>query len=182
MFGKKSLKKNPGGSFIKHRGPQLFKLLQIVILVLAFCLHSCADTEEDLQTFLEKNDGSEWLLRNDTLKVYIRINNNETNLIEQWYYNEESSCFDYNPNIFVPGDCHIKENSYECFMIAGDIILSDYESMTFTNQGTLLRVDIILSEWTSETVFFSKSTTSVDELKNCKPVDKMTCLFFKSCR
>ncbi len=137
--------------------------------------------EEDFQTFLEKNDGSEWLLRNDTLKVFIRINNNEINLIEQWYYIEESKCFDYNPNIFVPGDCRIKENSNECFTIAGDVILSDYESMTFTNQGALLRVDIVISEWENETVFFSKSYESLDDLKNCKPLDKTTCLFFKSC-
>ncbi|MGA9270320.1 MAG: hypothetical protein WBV45_06835 [Lutimonas sp.] len=154
-------------------------------MILSVYLLSCADDSidsvEDFQSFLEKNDGSEWLLRNDTLKVFIRINNNETHLIEQWYYLEESNCFDYNPNIFVPGNCTIKENSNECFMVMGDLFLSDYESMTFTNQGALLRVDITLDEWNDETVFFSKSTESVDDLKTCQPIDKVSCLFFKTC-
>ena len=66
-------------------------------------------------------------------------------------------------------------------MVMGDLFLSDYESMTFTNQGALLRVDITLDEWNDETVFFSKSTESVDDLKTCQPIDKVSCLFFKTC-
>lgn len=187
MFGKKYLIKNHKNSFYTYCRSVFFRRFLCLVLILSACVFSCSDSGEDdieisFQTFLEKNDGSEWMLRNDSLKVYIRINNNETNLIEQWYYIDESKCFDYKPNIFVPGNCVIKENSSECFVILGDLFLSDYESMTFTNEGTLLRADITLDEWNEETVFFSKSTESVDDLKNCLPVDKITCLFFKTCR
>lgn len=185
MLGKKTFKKNHRKRSIKSYRSDFFRLLQCLVVILTACLLSCSDDSsdsiEDFQTFLEKNDGSEWSLRNDSLKVFIRINNNETNLIEQWYYINESKCFDYNPNIFVPGNCTIKENSNECFMVMGDLFLSDYESMTFTNQGALLRVDITLDEWNDETVFFSKSTESVDDLKTCQPIDKVSCLFFKTC-
>ena len=168
-------------TFIKNRRISFIQWIVILFACLLSCGDESVDPIEDLQNFLEKNDGSEWMLRNDTLKVYIRINNNETNLIEQWYYLDESKCFDYNPNIFIPGDCRIKENSSACLTVMGDIILSDYESMTFTNHGDLLRVDIILSEWKEETVFFSRSEYPVDDLKQCKPIEKITCLFFKSC-
>jgi len=186
MLDDKAFKKNRRSNSITYFRSVFSGLLLSLLVFLNVYLLSCADdsTEsiEDFQTFLEKNDGSEWLLRNDTLKVFIRINNNETNLIEQWYYIDESKCFDYNPNIFVPGNCAIKENSNECFMVMGDLFLSDYESMTFTNQGALLRVDIRLDEWNDEIVFFSKSTESVEDLKNCQPLDKITCLFYKACR
>lgn len=186
MLGVNTFKKNHSSNSIKYFRSVFSGLLISLLVILSVYLLSCADDSidsvEDFQTFLEKNDGSEWLLRNDTLKVFIRINNNETNLIEQWYFLEESNCFDYNPNIFIPGDCSIKENSNECLIVRGDIILSNFDYMTFSNQGDLLRVHITINEWEDDMVFFTKSPERVDDLKNCKPLDKISCLFFKACR
>ena len=149
-------------------------------MLLAIVVSNC-DKGEEFQTFLERNDGSEWILNNDDLKVFVRINNNDANLIEQWYYVSDLQCYDYNPNIFMPGNCVVRENSFDTFVIAGDSFLSDYEYMTFTNQGEYLRVDITLSEKRVETVFFSKTNLRVDDLKQCKAVGKMLCLFYKMC-
>lgn len=144
-------------------------------------MFSCADDTDEFYTFLEKNDGTEWLLNNDSLQVYIRINNNSENLIEQWYYISEMNCFDYNSNIFSAGECVIKENSTDRCVIAGDMVLSDYEYMTFTRQDNLLRVDFTINEWQNETVFFSRSIENVDNLNNCEPMQKTECLFYKEC-
>jgi len=186
MAVKKTFIKNHKSSLLKYYISVFSGLLTGLLVILIVCLVSCGDDSndpiEDFQSFLEKNDGSEWLLKNDTLKVFIRINNNETHLIEQWYYLEESNCFDYNPNIFIPGDCSIKENSNECLIVRGDIILSDFDYMTFSNQGDLLRVHITISEWEDDMVFFTKSLEPVDDLKICKPFDKISCLFYKACR
>jgi hypothetical protein len=54
--------------------------------------------------------------------------------------------------------------------------------MTFSNQGDLLRVHITISEWEDDMVFFTKSPEPVDDLKICKPFDKISCLFYKACR
>lgn len=131
--------------FIQKTAP----LVCLVLIALTNSL-SCADEGADLQSFLEKNDGTEWLLLNDDLTVYIRFNNNEINLIEQWSYDKEFDCYEYDPNIFTPGDSEIKENSIDKLMIEGDVILSDYETMSFSVQDNILRVDIKLCEWQEE--------------------------------
>jgi hypothetical protein len=152
-----------------------------MFLLLVILSYTCSGSGDDFQTFLEKNDGSEWQLKNDSLMVFIRINNNSENLIEQWYYQEEMKCYDYNSNIFVPGDCEIRENSFDCFVIEGDMIISDYETMTFVNQGDFLRVDIKFSEWENETVYFTKSLISFEDFKICKPLNKGKCAFYSPC-
>lgn len=146
---------------------KILSLLYCLIFILLTFTISCSDEGDDFQSFLEKNDGTEWLLLNDDITVYIRLNNNKNNLLEQWCYNFETDCYDYNPNIFIPGDSEIKENSTDRFIIRGDIILSDYESMTFSVQGDTLTVNIKLSEWENETVYFNKSLVKVDDLPKC---------------
>ncbi len=133
---------------------------------------SCSDEDDDFQSFLEKNDGTQWLLLNDDNTVYIRFNNNKTNLIEQWSYNKEFDCYEYNANIFIPGDFEIKENTIDKLIIEGEFILSDYEYMTFSIQDEKLTVDIKLSEWQEETVYFNKSFVKVNDLEKCVLINK----------
>ena len=183
MFLEKPHRKdNPIRAVSKGVLNRLIPIVGLIFLTLSLQLF-CTDEDgvEDFQTFLEKNDGSEWMLKNDSLNVYIRINNNDKHLIEQWYFRSELKCYDYNPNIFVPGDCKILENSADCLMVRGDYILSDFDSMTFSNEGNRLRVDIQMSEWRLETVYFTQSSSRIENLKECKPVDKITCHFFKPC-
>ena len=157
-------------------------LIVCLILIVFTNFLSCSDEGEDFQSFLEKNDGTEWLLLNDDIIVYIRFNNNEINLIEQWSYNRELDCYDYNANIFVPGDFEIKENSINKLIIEGDYILSDYEYMTFSVQDNTLTVDIQLCEWEEETVYFNKSVVKLDDLIKCVQIDqtKMILKFLKT--
>lgn len=140
----------------------------LLILMVSSVLFSCSDQGDDFQSYLEKNDGTEWLLSNEDLIVYIRFNNNETHLIEQWSYNKEIDCYEYNANIFSPGDFKIEENSIDKLIIQGDIILSDFENMTFTTQGNTLIVNIKFCEWQEEIVYFTRSLVKVDELSKCK--------------
>lgn len=133
---------------------------------------SCTDDNEDeinneLQTFLEKHDGTEWLLSNDDIMVYIRINNDMEQLIEQWRFDYELNCFIYNSNILNPGNYQIRENSRDTLVIDCDIILGDCECMTFFCQENNLLVEIKISEWEDETVYFNPSSTSVDNLEKC---------------
>jgi len=147
-------------------------LIVCLILIVFTNFLSCSDEGDDFQLFLEKNDGTEWLLMNEDLTVYIRFNNNKTNLIEQWSYNKEFDCYEYNPNIFIPGDIEINENSIDKLIIKGDYILSDYEYMTFSVQDNTLTVDIQLSEWEEDTVYFNKSLVKVDDLAKCVDLNK----------
>jgi len=159
------------------------KRLLFVMLFLSSFLYSLSctnDTDDDFQTFLEKNDGTEWMLSNEELKVYIRVNNKETPNLEQWFYSNENNCFEYNANIFIPGDCQIKENSINQLIIQGDLFLSDYECMTFTIEGDKLRVDITLDEWQEETVYFTKSTIFLDNLETCVEVKNEFFRFYHS--
>ena len=153
---------------------QSLKTSLIVCLILIVFTNSlsCSDEGDDFQSFLEKNDGTEWLLLNDDITVYIRFNNNDINLIEQWSYNKEADCYEYDPNIFIPGDFEIKENSIDKLIIEGDFILSDYEYMTFSIKDNTLTVDIQLCEWQEETVFFNKSFVKVNDLAKCVQVNK----------
>jgi hypothetical protein len=153
-------------------------LVICLILIVFLNLLSCSDEGDDVQSFLEKNDGTEWLLMNDDLIVYIRFNNNKVNLIEQWSFNTASDCYDYNPNICIPGDFEIMENSIDKLTIKGDYILSDYEFMTFSVQNNTLRVDIELCEWQEETVYFNKSIVKVNDLTKCVQIKK-TNMFLK---
>lgn len=148
----------------------LFKnaVWQIIFIILSFSsLFSCADDDNDFQTFLEKNDGTEWVLQNENLKVYIRLNNNKDHLIEQWSYNEKIDCYDYNPNIFSPGDFEIKENSSDQLIILGDVILSDFECLTLSRQDNILTAHFILCEWQEESTYFMISSIGVETLISC---------------
>ena len=153
---------------------QSLKISLVVCLILIIFTNSlsCSDEGDDFQSFLEKNDGTEWLLLNDDITVYIRFNNNDINLIEQWNYNKEFDCYDYNANIFIPGDIQIKENSIDKLTIEGDYILSDYEYMTFSVQDNTLTVEIKLCDWQEETVYFNKSIGKVDDLSKCVQINK----------
>lgn len=155
-------------------------LLFTSILIAFSFMFSCSDEGDDFQTFLEKNDGTEWILLNDDLTVYIRLNKNKLHLIEQWSYNKESECYEYNPNIFSPGDFEIKENSIDKLVIQGDVILSDYEFMTFSREDNTLRVVIKLCEGQEETIYFKKSLLRVDEFRICVITSKNTVPFYTS--
>ena len=151
------------------------KIALFITLILAiFSLSlSCSDGDDDFRTFLEKLDGTEWLLSKENFDttVYIRLNNNEIKLLEQWSYNSVFDCYEYNSNIFIPGDFKIKENSMEKLVVECDAVIGPFECMTFSIQDDSLRVDIIISEWEEETVYFNKSSVTVDNLVICDAQD-----------
>lgn len=153
----------------KHLVERMTRIVCLIWILFTIPI-SCSEEGDDFQSFLEKNDGTEWILFNDDITVYIRLNNNKTNLIEQWSYNKESDCYDYNPNIFIPGDFNIKENSIDILIIRGDIILSDYDYMTFSREDDTLTVKITLCEWQEETVYFNKSLVRLDDLLRCDQI------------
>lgn len=143
-----------------------------IILLVFTAIFSCTDTGEDIEpinieNFLKKNDGTEWLLSNDDLKVYIRLNDDLEQLIEQWRYNLELNCYEYNPNIFSPGNLKIVENSSNELTIEGDAVLSDYEHMTLTREGNTLKVLITITEWQEEAVYFTQATLQLEDLERC---------------
>lgn len=150
------------------------KIVYFTILLFSFFTFyfACSDDAEEefnneFQTFLEKHDGTEWLLSNDDITVYIRINNDMEKLIEQWRFDHELNCFIYNSNIMNPGNYQIKENSRDTLIIDCDIILGDCDCMTFFCQEDNLMVEIKISEWEDETVYFDPSPTNVDNLEKC---------------
>jgi len=148
-----------------------------IILFVFTVILSCTDTGEDIESvniedFLKKNDGTEWLLSNDDLKVYIRLNNDLEQLIEQWRYNLELNCYEYNSNIFSPGNLKIVENSFNELTIEGDAVLSDYEQMTLTREGNTLKVLITITEWQEEAVYFTQATLQLEDLERCADQDE----------
>ena len=155
---------------LKHKSQDflsiVFNIKKILFIFILF--FSCtADRGEDLRSFLEKNDGTEWRLINEDLTVYIRLNNDLEHLIEEWSFEEILICYKYDPNIFSPGSFNIRENSLNQLIVEGDIVLSDFECMTFTRQNDMLTVDFLLCDWQEETVYFNKSEVGVDNLPTC---------------
>lgn len=156
-------------SFLKMYLIEKLPLYRTLILAVFTFFLSCSDRGDDFQTFLEKHDGTEWLLskNNMDITVYIRLNNYNKKLIEQWSYNSEFDCYAYNPNIFIPGNFEIMENSVKRLVVQCDAVLGPFESMAFSILGDALKVDIIISEWEKETVYFNKSSLNVDYLDIC---------------
>lgn len=145
---------------------------KFIILTLFVFILACTNTSDDVQNihnvdFLYKNDGTEWLLSNDDLKVYIRLNDDVEQLIEQWSYQEDLDCYEYNPNIFSPGNLRIVENLTNEMTIEGDPVLNDYEHMTLSRQGNTLKVIITITEWQEETVYFTEATLQLNNLEKC---------------
>ena len=145
--------------------------ITLMMTVFIFSASCSDDTNEEIivefETFLEKNDKTAWLLSTDDRTVYIRLNNDTILLIEQWRYNSDLDCYAYNPNIFNPGTYKVKENSNHKLVIDCDIILGDCDCMTFSRHEDTLHVDIRISEWEEETVYFSKASVLVDDLVKC---------------
>lgn len=149
-----------------------FLTFKWVVLIILTSFFSCADSETDLSdvdliNFLNKNNGTEWLLNNDDLKVYIRLNDDSEQLIEQWKFQEEGACYEYNSNIFFPGTSKILQNNTSELRIEGDPVLSDYECMILSRLEDTLKVTIIINEWQEEFVYFTLSTLQVDDLTVC---------------
>ena len=143
------------------------KMLLFLFLMPFLFLISCAEEDDDLRTFLEKNDGTEWVLQNDSLKVFIRLNNDKEHLIEQWSFDKNSECYVYNPNIFSPGDFEIRENSIDQLVVLGDVILSDFECLTLSRQDSILTAHFLICEWQEESAYFKISTIALETLKQC---------------
>lgn len=145
------------------------KLPYLISLFLLFSMQlSCTDdTNEVFVTFLEKNHKTEWILADPDLIVYIRINDDETHLIEQWSYNDRMDCYEYNANIFLLGDYQILENSENLLVVGCDPVLGDCDKLSFHREGTSLQVDVTVSEWEEEIVYFTKSLVPLDDLETC---------------
>ena len=143
-------------------------LLITVFSISIYCSDDTADEPfEDFQTFLEKYDGTEWVLSNEDIKLYIRLNTDTLQLIEQWSFHDELNCYIYNPNILNPGNYKILENSANTLVIDCDAILGDCDYMTFRIQENTLMVDVKISEWEDEMVYFNQASQSVDILEKC---------------
>ncbi|WKK66485.1 hypothetical protein [Lutimonas zeaxanthinifaciens] len=140
---------------------------------LLFCLLiSCSDDIDEVSlTFLEKNHNTQWVLSHPELSVYIRINNEQDHLIEQWRYDSELECYEYNSNIFNPGDYQIMENTEDQLVVSCDAILGNCNKLTFHLEGNTLQVDVKLSDWEEETVYFLKSTQNLNDLSICEVKD-----------
>ena len=144
----------------------------ISTLLLFSLLTSCSDdTDEISLTFLEKNHNTQWVLSHPELSVYIRINNEQDHLIEQWRYDDELKCYEYNSNIFIPGDYQIIENTEDQLVVSCDAILGNCNKLTFHLEGNTLQVDVELSEWEEETVYFLKSKQNLNDLSTCEVKD-----------
>ena len=158
----------------KSRKPKINSISNIVFqLFLSFLLFaligSCSDDIDEVSlTFLEQNNNTQWVLSNPELSVYIRINDDQDRLIEQWRYVSETDCYEYNSNIFIPGDYQIMENTEDQLVVSCDAILGDCNKLTFHLEGNTLQVDVKLSEWEEETVYFLKSTQNLNELDTCE--------------
>ena len=153
-------------------------VLRLTLLFLISQLFfSCSDDPEEVySTFLQKNNHTEWVLADPDLTVYIRMNIEKEHLIEQWRYLNDKDCFEYNSNIFIPGDYQILENSEDQLVVSCDPFLGDCLSLTFHMSDNDLQVDIKISEWEEETVYFIQSKQILGDLKICDVADeKSTC-------
>ena len=149
-------------------------MLRLLFLFFIFNLFfSCSDDAEEVySTFLEKNNHTEWVLSNPDLIVYIRLNIEKDHLIEQWRYLKTVDCYEYNSNIFIPGDYQILENSEDQLVVSCDPFLGDCLRLTFHMNDADLQVDVKISEWEEETVYFIRSNKNVDNLKICEVTDE----------
>ena len=95
-------------------------------------------------------------------------------------FNDELNYYSYNSNIFNPGNFTIKENSIDILVIDCDPIVGDCDYMVITRQENTLKVDVWITEWEEETVYFNKSLVVLDELTICDiENDQLSFKFYK---
>ena len=108
---------------IKKLGYTILLLLSCVGLLVS--LSNCTDDDPDdimVQNFLEKNDGTKWVVTEDDIIVYLRINNNLNRAVELWMKEinmgkgmTDDDCYYYSHDLFDNDEMEIGENSTNKF-------------------------------------------------------------------
>ena len=140
-----------------------------VLLGLIISLNGCSSDDETTKTFLEKYDGTSWLVPISEETVYIRINDDLIKFIEEWEYYESNDCYEYEDHFFEEGTFEVIENS-ENKLIVEYNYEGDTETLTLTVQGDTLKVVVDYSfdgETGQEILFLTKSSINVDDLVIC---------------
>ena len=140
-----------------------------VLLGLIISLNSCSSDDETTKTFLEKYDGTSWLVPVSEETIYIRINDDLINFIEEWEYHESNDCYEYEDDFFDEGTFEVVENSENKLIIEYNYE-GDTETLTLTPQGAALKVIVDYSfdgETWQEIIFLTKSPINVDDLVIC---------------
>lgn len=102
--------------------------------------------------------------------VYVRINDDRNKLLEEWDYNEEGSCYDYEDEFFKDGTYEIIENSKDRLVI--QYSNEGYsETLTLNVEGENLKVVVNYSDengYGEDIYYFDKSSININNLEMCE--------------
>ncbi len=140
-----------------------------ILFSLTIFLNSC-NSEEDVEdiphTFLEKYDGTKWVVNTKDFTMYLRLDNTKK-FVEQWVFYGE--CYAYK---FESENLEIVENSeYNLIIKYTDEEVT--ETYKISVQGGVLMV-IFQVNGEEDIMYFEKTTINVDDFEICNPENNVT--------
>jgi hypothetical protein len=139
---------------------------------LASMTNCTSDDKDDIvvQTFLEKNNGTKWVITEDDDLIYMRINDDMTKPIELWISDfdvakglADDDCYYYNDDLLEIEEMEILENSANklTFTYLGN------ETWSFTIAGDRLKMEFTNSSGLQDATYLDKTNDDVDSFEIC---------------
>lgn len=158
---------------LKNLGSRFFILFTCLGLVISY--NSCVPDQKDkdlivAQTFLEKHDGSKWMVIEKEMRIYVRLNNDMDKDLEIWMAElgieklmGSKECFYYSKELLNTEEVNVLENS------GSELAFThlDDETWTFSMNGERLKLEFETLNNVKKTVFFSKTTEDLYDLNIC---------------
>lgn len=137
--------------------------------------NSCASDEKDkdlisIQSFFERNDGSQWTVIEGDMRIYLKLNDNEEKALEVWRSEmglaklmAHKECFYYSYETFNNEKVKVLEDSNSKL----EFTYLDTETWTFSRDGQNLKLEFKSSDKSRDPVYFEKTTDNVHDLDIC---------------
>lgn len=158
---------------LKHLVFRLGILLTGIGMVISY--NSCASDEKDkdlisIQSFFERNDGSQWTVIEGEMRIYLKLNDNEEKALEVWRSEmglaslmSHKECFYYSYETLNNEKVKVLENSNDKLVFT----YLDDETWTFVRDGQQLKLEFKISDEARDPVYFEKTKDNVHDLDIC---------------
>ena len=158
---------------LKNLASRFFILFACIGLVISY--NSCVSDQKDkdlivAQTFLEKHEATKWMVIEEDMRIYLRLNNDKDKDLEIWTAElgfeklmASEECFYYNQEMLNPEDVEVIEN-YGSKLAFTHL---DTETWTFSIDEKRLKLEFETPNKAKEVVYFSKTTENLDDLTIC---------------
>ena len=123
-----------------------------------------------IQSFLERNDGSQWTVIEGDMRIYLKLNDIDEKALEVWRSEmglaklmAHKECFYYSHETLNNEKIKVLEDSNSKL----EFTYLDYETWTFIRDGERLKLEFKTKYDVRAPVYFSKTTDNVHDLDIC---------------